>query len=345
MQSLDEDSLARLLARLERIASLRIVVVGDLILDAYQQGPVERLSPEAPVPIVRVDRVRTALGGAANVARAVRALGAECALVAACGDDPEGERVIELLGEAGLPTNSILRTPTRPTSHKTRVIAGTQQLVRIDREETGRFADGEIAALLGFALECGAGCDSVILQDYDKGIFAEGFASALIRGLREQRDGPARPLVVADPKNAFERFRGADLMKPNWTEACAALAQIEGSAAGEGPAARALLEKLRASFGVGEWVVTRGAEGMWAGDGAGVVAEVPTRAVDVFDVQGAGDTCVAALALCRAAGASLVEACIVANAAAGVAVSKAGTAVVTQEELRAELIDRSRTNE
>jgi rfaE bifunctional protein kinase chain/domain len=319
---------ARIESALAGFSGLRVLVVGDLLLDDYRMGDVERISPEAPVPVVRVRSERTELGGAGNVARGVVALGASCSLVAVVGTDAEGARATELLGQIGISTSSIVRASGWATPHKIRVVARGQQLLRIDREDDDSLS-GEVAASLRSVIsQALPNVDVVILEDYDKGLFSDGLAAWLIESARS-----AGVPVVADPKHDLRRFRGASLIKPNLEEA---RAFIPGSVS-DFDARRALLEKIQRELGGGEIVLTLGAEGMTSLDRAGEVMDVKTRRAEVFDVQGAGDTSIAALALCRAAGASLVDACIVANAAAAIAVGKMGTAAVELGELRQQL--------
>lgn len=321
-------ALERLAAILDRWQGRRVLVVGDVMLDEYRDGVVERMSPEAPVPIVDVRSHRTAPGGAGNVARNVAALGARCVLVGAVGNDPEGERLRRDLAAESIDDAGVLVLDRRPTTHKLRIAAGDRQVVRLDREETGPLAEEGAARVRSACAEALADADAVILQDYGKGLLAGGTAEAVVARARA-RGVP----VVADPKHDLARFRGVDLVKPN-----AAEAEALGQAVGAGPGLdRALLEKLREAIGGGEIVVTQGGAGMLALDAHGALFTVPTETRAVFDVQGAGDTTLAALALAKLARASLAEACIVANAAASVAVTKVGTAAVAADELRARL--------
>lgn len=313
---------------LDRMAGLRVLVVGDLLLDEYRSGEVDRVSPEAPVPIVRVRRSSAELGGAANVARGVVSLGAECRLVGLAGEDREGETLCSLVEEMGVSAAGTIRTRSRPTTHKLRVVARGQQMLRLDREEDSTISPELQERLQRAVLEAIENCDVVVLEDYDKGLFGDGFAHWII-GLARSRG----TLVVADPKRDLARFRGAALVKPNLDEA---MRFVSGSGANF-EARRSLLEKLRHELGGGEVVVTRGRFGMSGLDDRGEVFDVPTRPLEVYDVQGAGDTSIAALGLCRGAGATLVDACIVANAAASVVVEKVGTAAVGLSELRARL--------
>jgi D-beta-D-heptose 7-phosphate kinase/D-beta-D-heptose 1-phosphate adenosyltransferase len=315
---------------LERFRSLRVLVVGDLLLDEYRFGDVARVSPEAPVPVVRVQSVRSVLGGAGNVARGLVSLGARCDLVAVVGEDAEGEEARRQLDALGIPAEGLLRSADRPTSHKLRVVARAQQMLRLDREIDDPIRPEDADFLRAAVARRLPDCDVVVLQDYDKGIFADGLGGWIIEQARAR--GRA---VVADPKSDLGRFRGATLVKPNLAEARrfveAETEPFEGR--------RALLEKIQHALGGCEVVVTRGREGMTALDARGAAFDVPTRPAEVFDVQGAGDTSLVLLALCRAAGTDLREACIVANAAASVAVEKVGTAIVEPAELRARWLE------
>lgn len=315
-------------AMLDHLTELRVLVVGDLLLDEYRSGDVERISPEAPVPIVRVHRSSSSLGGAANVARGVVSLGADCRLVGLVGEDREGEMLASLVDALGIATDGMTRTPDRPTTHKLRVVARGQQMLRLDREEDSAIGPEIAEEIRGAVAARIEDCEVVILEDYDKGLFGDGLAHWIIELARSRG-----VFIVADPKCELARFRGASLVKPNLDEATRFVA---GSGV-DFDARRSLLEKIQFELGGGEVVVTRGRFGMSALDGHGHAFDVPTRPLEVYDVQGAGDTSIAALGLCRAAGASLVDACIVANAAAAVAVEKAGTAAVGASELRERL--------
>lgn len=315
-------------AILDRLSGLQVLVVGDVLLDEYRIGEVDRVSPEAPVPIVRVRKTTRELGGAANVARGVVSLGARCELVGLVGEDDEGVALVELVERAGIASSGLLEAPERPTSHKLRVVARAQQMLRLDREDD-RPIDGELASRVRARVAAKIeGCDVVVLQDYDKGLFGDGLGRFIIE-LARARDVP----VMADPKHDLARFRGAALIKPNLDEA---LRFADGDVS-DFEGRRALLEKLRDGLGGAEVVLTRGRSGMSGIDADGRVFDAATRPLEVYDVQGAGDTAIAALATLRCAGAPLSLACIVANAAAAVAVEKVGTAAVGQQELRARL--------
>lgn len=320
------------LAALGRAAGLRVLVVGDVMLDEYRTGEVARISPEAPVPIVRVREVGCELGGAGNVARNLRALGAAVEFVGVIGRDREGALLRERAAAIGLATDGLVEVDDRPTTHKLRVVARAQQMLRLDREDErplGARDRGRIETAICARL---AGCDALALVDYDKGLFADGLGRRLVAAARERGI-----FVAADPKRELGRFRGASLVKPNLAEAEA----FVGGRALDAEGRSRLLEKLRAELVGAEIVVTRGGAGMIGLGADGVAFDVPTERQAVFDVQGAGDTAMAALLLCRAAGAPLELACRVANAAAGIAVSKIGTAAVSRGELEAALAARS----
>jgi D-beta-D-heptose 7-phosphate kinase/D-beta-D-heptose 1-phosphate adenosyltransferase len=310
---------------LERIAEVRVLVVGDAVLDEYVLGSVDRVSPEAPVPVVHVQEERIALGGAANVARNIVALGGQAAIAAVIGDDSAGNEIAGLLEDLGVDSSGLVVTSGRPTTRKTRVVARSQQVVRLDRESLTPPAPAvgrRFAASVEHALPA---AHTVVVEDYGKGVLTRSMAMKLMRRFRET-DVP----VVVDPKTTVAPYRGAALLKPNLREAEA----ISGVAIRRSEDLARAVARLRRKMGGGDVVVTKGADGMtlFAGDDKGV--DVPTVAQEVFDVQGAGDTTIAVLALALRAGARLVEAAVIANAAAGVVVGKAGTATASIREVR-----------
>lgn len=315
---------ARLESRVRAFARLRLLVVGDLVLDEYVWGDALRISPEAPVPVVRVRDEGVELGGAANVARNVLALGGQVALCSVVGDDAAGRRAAAMLGELGVDPKGLVTAEGRPTTRKTRVVARGQQLLRFDREEQeppGRAVGRRLLAAIDEVLP---GVDGVVVADYGKGAFSRGIAGAAMRRFRS-----AGLAAVVDPKHDLAACRGASLLKPNLREA----ESLSGIAIrGAGDLARAAA-RLRQRIGGGAVAVTRGAAGMVLFDEREPGTEVPTVAREVFDVQGAGDSTVAALALALRAGAALFEAAVIANAAAGVVVEKVGTATASAEEV------------
>lgn len=320
--------LERLEALLREFSRVRLLVVGDLVLDEYVWGDALRISPEAPVPVVKVSGEGVALGGAANVARNVLALGGSVAFCSVVGDDAAGRRAAELLGAIGVDPKGLVQAEGRPTTRKTRVVARSQQLLRFDREEPTPPPPAVGRRLLAAIDKAVSGVDGVVIEDYGKGVLSRRTATAAMRRFRA-----AGLPVAVDPKAELAPYKGAALLKPNLREA-QALSGIEVRDAADLTRAG---QRLRQRIGGGAVVVTRGAAGMtlFEGDGPGV--PVPTVVREVFDVQGAGDTSIAALALSLRAGASLREAAVIANAAAGVVVGKVGTATAGADEVRAAL--------
>jgi D-beta-D-heptose 7-phosphate kinase/D-beta-D-heptose 1-phosphate adenosyltransferase len=312
----------RLLALLQAASSRRVVVVGDAMLDVYLRGDVERISPEAPVPVVRVRERRYALGGAGNVAQNVRAVGAACDLVAALGDDAGGKQLRSMLGAIDANLEALV-TVERPTTMKTRVVARSQQVVRVDEEEDADLEGDEVARVLVAVETAIQAADALIFEDYNKGVIVPRVIDVAIQAARAK----GIPIVV-DPKyRNFFLYRGATIFKPNRRELADALgADVDL----EHP------EALPATFdrlGVEHLLLTLGDKGMALVSKGGVTKRVPTVAREVYDVVGAGDTVTAYLALVLAAGGTATEAAIIANFAAGVEVGKAGAATVSPDEV------------
>lgn len=306
----------------ERMRTLRIAVVGDVMLDRYLIGDVDRISPEAPVPIVTVEEDRVVPGGAANVAANVAALGAVPHLVGAIGDDDAGIALRGALDALGIPATGLITVPGRPTTTKTRIIARGQQVVRIDREVTNPLADRHRDALLAAARAAIASTDGVLLEDYDKGTIDATMAGELVVSGRERKV----PIVV-DPKHRnFFAYSGATVFKPNRRELEAAFsAHFTGDDAD--------LEGARQRLGTEHLVLTLGAEGMVVVSQGEPIRRAASNGHDVFDVAGAGDTVAAWIATALAAGANIGEAAWLANSAAGIEVGKRGTATVSPQEL------------
>ena len=342
------DRAALELRRLDRIldafSNLSLLVAGDVVLDEYLWGEVERVSPEAPVPVVQVRRESLLLGGAGNVVRNITALGGKCVFCTVVGDDADGRRVIELLENLGVGTDGVMVAQNRPTTRKTRVVATGQQVVRYDRESLEPSSASVARGTEAFVAAALPDLDGAILADYGKGFLSRGLIQKLMRHLREA-DVP----VAVDPKLELLAYHGAALLKPNLREAQAFTGvSIHGHADLERivrlgffslsqPAARDLeriVAELRKQTAAQNIVVTRGREGVTLFEGDLPAVEVPTVPQEVFDVQGAGDTSIATLALSLRAGATLLEAAVLANAAAGVVVGKVGTATATRGEVR-----------
>lgn len=318
-------SARRLEELLDGFARVRLLVVGDLVLDEYVRGEVERVSPEAPVPVVQVLDESLVLGGAGNVVRNVVALGGSVSFCAVVGDDSSGRKAADLLKNLGVDPGGLVFAEGRPTTRKTRVVARNQQIVRFDRETLDPPPEAVGRELLRNVERALGVCDGVVVEDYGKGVLEDELAGAIMQRCAE-RGIP----VVVDPKASLEPWRGASVVKPNLKEA----EWLTGiRVRGAGDLAR-VAARLREMLGGADVVVTRGGEGMSIFAGAAPGVDVHTAARDVFDVQGAGDTTIAALALALRAGASLLEAAVLANAAAGVVVGKVGTATASPAEVR-----------
>ena len=311
----------------ERLAALkrvRVAVVGDVMIDEYVDGYVERISPEAPVPIVRGGPTRAVAGGAANVAANIAALGAHTTLVGLVGlDGPEMfARLLTPHGRVDL--SGLVIDTSRRTTRKTRVLCQRQQLVRLDSEDLHPLSAGVEASLCAAAAAAAAECDIVVLSDYGKGVLTDAVLSAAIDAAK----GAGR-LVVVDPKRIdFTGYRGADIVTPNRAE----LARASGLPTQTDAEVEAAARRIADHFG-GALLVTRSEQGMSYIAAGRPPLHVPTVAREVFDVSGAGDTVVAALSAALAAGFEIAEAIVLANRAAGLAVAKSGTATVTFDEL------------
>lgn len=315
----------RVLALIDRMAKSRIVVVGDLILDRYLLGDTERLSPEAPVPVVTVREQRAALGGAANVAANVAAMGATCRLVGVVGDDPTGRALRTEMATLRLMDDFVETTAGRPTTSKTRVLARGQQVVRIDEEVDRLLEDAELERVMARTEAALADADALLLEDYNKGLLAP----ALIRAAMATAARRGIPVVV-DPKfRQFFDYAGATVFKPNRREMESALgAEVDLEQ-------RDALPRALTRLKVQNLLLTLGADGMVLVTRDGATTNLPSLAREVYDVSGAGDTVTAWVGTCLAAGATVREAAQMANIAAGIEVGKAGVATVSPAEVLA----------
>ena len=303
----------------EQFAKTRLLVVGDVMLDRYWFGDTHRISPEAPVPVVQVGKVDERLGGAANVARNVAALGGHATILGVIGDDEPGQRVTQLLKASGVDSQLELDSKV-PTIVKLRVIARQQQLIRLDFEEPP--SDKTLARKLERFEKSLADADVVILSDYGKGALDQ--VSLMIEQARAQNK-----VILVDPKGEdYEKYRGATVLTPNRSE----LRQVVGRWSSEDDLTKKA-QDLRRSLNLQALLLTRSEEGMSLFTDAGV-SYVKAQAREVFDVSGAGDTVIATLAVALAAKWPLEKAMALANRAGGIVVGKLGTATVTSEELQ-----------
>jgi len=327
---------SRLVARLDRFAQIRALVIGDLMLDRYIWGQVDRISPEAPVPVVRVTRESLHAGGAGNVAANIRALGGQVMACGTVGRDQEARRLLQELTNIGADIGGVVASPHTPTISKTRIIAysqhQSQQLARLDREqntEVDARVRGRIHAFVRQHLD---DYDAVIVSDYGKGLID----AELLAFLAVQREHK-RFVYLIDPKQRnFTYYRGASLVKPNKEEAGLAAGLDIHDETGLSQAGNRLLDLWQAEA----VLVSRGEAGMSLFKRHGRVQHFPTAAREVFDVTGAGDTVVATCALALSVGASFEEAAILANHAAGIVVGKVGTATVSPDELAVAVQER-----
>jgi D-beta-D-heptose 7-phosphate kinase/D-beta-D-heptose 1-phosphate adenosyltransferase len=319
------DILDRLLFRGENRP--RVLVVGDLILDEYLRGRVARISPEAPVPVLESIHRDTLPGGAANVASNLAALGCDVLVCGALGGDADGEALLRLLADRGIRTHGVIRDQRRPTTHKLRVIATSQQMLRIDREEAADVDPTVTTDALEIVRQSVRDVDGVIVSDYKKGFVNHRLLEGIV-GLASEH----HRRVVVDPKgNDYQRYRGVDALTPNLTELAEGTARRIDSPTARDAAALHLLEVT----GACAMLVTCGREGMVLYQPGAAPHHVPAVAREVFDVTGAGDTVVAVFALGVFNGVELEGAARLANAAASIVVQKLGTATVDREELAA----------
>lgn len=322
-------SVRQLDALVRRFASVRVLVVGDVMLDRFVWGRVERISPEAPVPVVHVTRDDARPGGAGNVVSNVRALGGRAAFAGIVGDDAAGKMLRRMMDELGASTDGLVVDRHRPTIEKTRIIAHHQQVVRLDREDPPGESGRAAARVRDHVLAARRRADVIVVSDYNKGVVGAELLDALAAA---HRADPFR--WVVDPKRAnFGHYKRVSLVKPNREEAAAASGVEIHDRASLRRAGAALL----AHWDAEAVLISRGEGGMALFKRDGAVAEFPTVAREVFDVTGAGDTVVATCALALGAGGSLEEATVLANHAAGVVVGKIGTASATAAEVRATL--------
>ncbi|MEO8802326.1 MAG: D-glycero-beta-D-manno-heptose 1-phosphate adenylyltransferase [Rudaea sp.] len=329
----DSDA-TRLNAILNRAPGVAVWIVGDIMLDEYVIGEVDRISPEAPVPVVRVGDVQYRLGGAANVARQVAALGAHASLAGLVGSDIAGTQILKLCEESGVDACAVRKLDDRPSSRKLRALARHQQLVRLDWE-CATPCPSAVARWMIERLKAGRAPDIVILSDYAKGVLTPEFIAWIVEAV-----APGAVRIVVDPKRPdFSAYRGATVITPNLheLEIAAGTALDPDDAESIASAARS----LASNAGVEALVVTRGERGMLVVPMHEPWISIPAKGRDIFDATGAGDTAVAVLATSMACGATLVEAAHLANAAAGIVVGKIGTVSAAPGEIAEELGDES----
>ncbi len=307
---------------LQRFKGKRILVIGDFMVDEYIKGTVERISPEAPVPVVEARGVTLKPGGAANVVANVVALGGHAIPLGIVGDDEAGERLRELLQNTGVETDTLITDTSRPTTRKTRIIAGSQQLLRVDWESRDYLPEEIERKVLSFLSSHYREFDAVIISDYGKGVITRALFT-LTGKIKEEVP------IFLDPKEKnFPIYTDVTAMTPNIKETSQAVGVVPATEEETEKAGKLLIERYKLDYSV----ITRSEKGL------SIITKdetkhIPTRAKQVFDVTGAGDTVISAFALSIAAGATPFEAGEIANLAAGIVVGKLGTATVTVEEI------------
>jgi D-beta-D-heptose 7-phosphate kinase/D-beta-D-heptose 1-phosphate adenosyltransferase len=313
----------------DRFEGRRIAVLGDLMLDHYLWGRVDRISPEAPVPVVEIERETHSLGGAGNVAANLSRLGARPVLFSVVGRDEDGERLVRTLAERGVDGTLLTRDPGRPTTIKTRIIAHSQQVVRADRESRAELAGKPLETLLAVMERELPRCAALIVSDYGKGVIHPGVLSVAMALARR-----AGIPVCVDPKEShIDSYRGVTILTPNQHEAGYVQGRRIVDQASLEEVGWGLLRRLEADA----VLVTRGAEGMSLFEKSGRYTHLPTVAREVYDVTGAGDTVVSVVALALAAGADFPSACMLSNHAAGIVVGEIGTASCGRDQLIASI--------
>jgi D-glycero-beta-D-manno-heptose-7-phosphate kinase len=311
---------------LSRARDCRIVVLGDVMLDEFIWGNVSRISPEAPVPVVNIQRESTRLGGAANVLANVSALGANANVIGVVGADAAAEKLRDGLRQTGgaQTDEMLIEDENRPTTIKLRIIAHNQMVVRADREHRGQVNGAVEARIISTAKEAIDNAQALVVSDYDKGVITPKILSEVLPFAY------GRIPVLIDPKlKNFDAYRPANLVTPNHHEALKVSNLEEDNDETLQQAARL----IRARLSCDAVLITRGESGMMLVEGDAPTVYVETAAQEVFDVTGAGDTVIATLAAAMAAGASMTEAAVLANHAAGIVVGKVGTAIASAEEV------------
>ncbi len=318
---------SRTMTALENFSNVKILVIGDLMLDQYLWGVVSRISPEAPVPVVKLGRTSVAAGGAANVAANVSGLGAKAILIGIIGNDSNAVVLRELIEKDSGIDCRLIQLDGRETTVKTRIVAHNQHVVRLDQETTTAITETETEASISIISKAIDEVDAVIVSDYAKGFLTNGLISEIFRLARK-----SGKVTLADPKSKdLSKYRGATIITPNLKEASEAVQFLLES--------REQISKagndLRAGLGLESVLITEGEHGMTLFDGADSPFHLEALARDVFDTTGAGDTVIAAFSVAAASGMSFREAATIANVAAGIVVGHIGTTVVTKADIEA----------
>jgi D-beta-D-heptose 7-phosphate kinase/D-beta-D-heptose 1-phosphate adenosyltransferase len=316
----------RLVEITDNFKDKKILVIGDLILDEFIWGDVKRISPEAPVPVIEVERESLRLGGSANVVNTLNALGCNVSLCGIVGDDKNGERLISILDEINIDRSGVVVKNNRPTAIKSRIIAQHQQIARFDREKTFPIKESTRKKIIAHIKKNIDNIDAVIVSDYGKGIVSDKLLSEAMPIINEK----GLPVAIDPKPSHFPFYQKATIITPNHHEAAEALkVNIETD-----EDIIKIGQELLWRFDIESILITRGENGMSLFEHGGEITHIPTMARDVYDVTGAGDTVIATMTLALASGASLKEAAVLANQAAGIVVGKLGTATTTINEIK-----------
>ena len=316
---------------IDKFSSCRILVVGDVIMDEFLWGRVERISPEAPVPVVQVEEESLVLGGAGNVVNNIISLGGQALLCGVIGNDAMGRELVHMLEKMNSPSHGLVVEDRRPTTIKTRVVAHSQQVVRVDREESEPVTEASIERIITTVKEQTGSIDAIVVSDYGKGVVTR----SLMDGLRSLgQDG--QPILAVDPTvRNLALYKDVTLITPNNYEA----QRMSGIQIEDDQSLRRAGAHLLEELGCQTVLITQGDKGMTLIEGNGETTQIPTVARKVFDVSGAGDTVIATFTLALAAGLTPSEAALLSNLAAGIVVGEVGTAAVATSRLKEILID------
>jgi len=319
---------------LQRFAECRLLVIGDLMIDEYLWGDVNRISPEAPVQVVSVVREDLTMGGAGNVVNNLRALGAGVSVAGVVGTAADGNRLIAMFDQLAVDCRGVVQEAERPTTRKTRIIASNQHVLRIDRETKSDISMASFDKLISFMDAVMPEIDIVLVSDYNKGLVTEDLMEWVVSAAKHHSK-----FVIVDPKGLdYSKYKGATILTPNRKEASlAAGVEIVDDVSLEKAA-----ERIMATTGLEKLLITLGQDGMALFESGNPPFRIATRARQVFDVSGAGDTVLSVMGLALGLGASFQESVVMANAAAGIVVGKVGTAPVSLDELQAVLTNTQR---
>lgn len=308
---------------LKLFSKARILVIGDFMLDQFVWGSVNRISPEAPVPVVNVQRESYMPGGALNVANNIRTLGGTVYPCGVVGRDLEGRMLVKTIRREGIETGGVIYDASRRTTLKTRIIAHSQQVVRFDREKAEDISKEDRAAMMRFIRAAIEKTDVIIVEDYGKGVIQPALLEELLKLAKKHK----KPVVVDPKEKHFSYYKGATAITPNRKEAYGAIEHSEKLPMKE------LGKKLLSKLALEGVLITLGEDGMALFERDGSVTQIPTAAREVYDVSGAGDTVISVFSMALAVGAKMKDAARISNIAAGIVVGKLGTATVTPEEL------------